>query len=151
MFSVGGYQLKPGRHQICRTPFQEFLEREPIVQRMGVQLVSVWDYVRKRFFLGMWANRLTGRFIEIISWKHFEEPSRDDMLTVLFNLDPERRRRHFEAWLRNQEQEERDEMRRTCDEASEEEQIRQHYRRLVNIHHRDDPAFLGIPIATGDV
>lgn len=149
MIGQSGTQLLPGRHQVCRTAFQAFLDRDPSVRACRQDLVSVWDNHRKTFSVGVWANRLSGRFISIVSWRPPAEPGPDDLLTVLFNLDPDRRRRHITGFLDQLAADDRRNARQIADDAAEEHRLREHLRRKIPGMSRKDPTLLAMPIFPG--
>lgn len=146
-----GTLLQPGRHQLCQTGFQRHLERDPMIRQMGQPLVSVWDDHRKTFSVGIWANRLSGRFIGLVQWKPPQEPGPDDLLTVLFNLDPDRRRRNIQGWLDHLDESERADARRIADDAAEEHRLRRSLMRKLPAPARSDPRLISVPLFPGEL
>jgi hypothetical protein len=143
---ASGYKLNSKRHRVCRTRFQDFLEREPLIAKTHQKLVSVWDKHRKQYSVGIWTSEIQGRYLALATWTPDKPPNRDARLTVIFNLDPSRRERHIKEWLQRMEDEE------TSSEREDEEwrraslDARDYMISKLPVGQRDNPALKAMPV-----
>lgn len=68
----------------------------------GHRLMSFYIPLAERWSIGMWINRDLGEIKEFISLGPGEEPTRDHVDTILFNLMPERVVKAMRDWMAKQ-------------------------------------------------
>lgn len=96
----GGIQLVRDMMELRETPFLQFLKR--LIPERKDQLVCVYIPLMERFTVGIWANRLQGRIVELFSYCDEDEITQEDVLSLKFNLHDESRLNALRDWTERQ-------------------------------------------------
>ena len=80
-----GTQLIRDFTTIRVTPFLQFLRRQ--CPGRASQLMCFFVEPTKKYVIGLWANRIQGRVIELFNYKDEEDITQEDVQSILFNVN----------------------------------------------------------------
>lgn len=124
-------------HEVRDNDLVKYLKR--VYPKLTQELISWVNLITGRWCVGTWLHEGTGTVREITGWPAYQQPSQDEIDTVMYNLRPDTTEAYLRYWLEETKNIRRREAQAQADDREKWIETLDRWRKLVKPMWRDHP------------